>query len=606
MNLLAALRDRAGRLWAPCSQALALTRPYFRSDEKLRAWGLLAAIVALNLAAVYMLVQINDWNRVFYDALQQRDASVFWQQLRRFGWLAAAYVVIAVYRFYLTQLLQLNWRRWLTRHMLERWLAAKAFYRLELNRFGAAAGAPAMPDNPDQRIQEDLNLFTSQSVALSMGLLNAVVTLLSFVGILWGLSASVGIGLPQALGGEHWQIPGFMVWMAVLYCAAGSAITFWIGKPQVRLNWRQQQLEANFRHHMIRVREHAEAIALDGGERVEGEKLSLRFGDALGNYLRLVQKQKQLVWFTSFFGQAAVVFPFIIAAPRFFSGAIQLGDLMQIASAFGQVQGSLSWLVDNYPDLATWHATTQRLTGFEASLAQAGQAAAGQGGALQVQPGPAVAAQALQVALPQGRSLLDGASLRVAPGDSVLISGASGSGKSTLLRALAGIWPYACGRVERPQDAMFLAQRPYFPDGPLRDALAYPEAPSRYTDAELRHALADALLPELAERLDEPGAWNAVLSGGEQQRLALARVLLKRPAWVFADEATSALDGPAERRLYQRLRQLVAQRGGALVSVAHRDSVRAFHHTRWTLDEAARQLRVEPVEKQKRELPALA
>ena len=601
MNLLASLRDRAVRLWAPCSQALALTRPYFRSDEKLRAWGLLAAIVALNLAAVYMLVQINDWNRVFYDALQQRDATVFWQQLRRFGWLAAIYIVIAVYKFYLTQLLQLNWRRWLTRHMLDRWLAAKAFYRLELNRFGTAAGGPAMPDNPDQRIQEDLNLFTAQTVSLSMGLLNAVVTLLSFVGILWGLSASVGIGLPQALGGGHWQVPGFMLWMAVLYCAAGSAITFWIGKPQVRLNWRQQQLEANFRHHMIRVREHAEAIAFDGGERVEGEKLTLRFGEAVGNYLHLVQTQKRLVWFTSFFGQAAVVFPFIIAAPRFFSGAIQLGQLMQIASAFGQVQGSLSWLVDNYPDLATWRATTQRLTGFEASLVRAGQ-----GEAVQVQSGEQVLAQDLQVALPQGRSLLNDASLRVAAGDSVLISGASGSGKSTLLRVLAGIWPYARGRVERPEDAMFLAQRPYFPDGPLRNALAYPEAPSRYTDTELRHALVDALLPGLVDRLDEPGAWNAMLSGGEQQRLALARVLLKRPAWVFADEATSALDGPAERVLYRRLKQLVAEQGGALVSVAHRDSVRGFHQAQWIVDEAERQLRVESIGHQSKELTALA
>jgi len=571
-------------------QALALSRPYFVSEEKGKAWGFLAAIVALNLAAVFMLVQINEWNRLFYDALQNKQADVFWHQLWRFGGLALAYIVIAVYKFYLTQLLQLNWRRWLTRHMLERWLARQAFYLLELGRFAPAGSAEAgVPDNPDQRIQEDLNLFTSYSVSLAMGLLNAVVTLVSFVGILWGLSAVVDVALPAALGGGTLHIAGFMVWMAVLYCAAGSILTFWIGRPQVWLNNRQQQLEANFRHHMIRVREHAEAIALEGGERVEGEQLALRFRDALANYLQLLKKQKNLVWFTTFFGQAAVVFPFIIAAPRFFSGAIQLGQLMQIASAFDQVQGSLSWVVSNYPDIATWRATTQRLAGFEASLQPLDSAA------VSLQAAPALRVQALQMALPDGRTLLQDAQLQVDAGDTVLVSGPSGSGKSTVLRTLAGIWPFARGAVRRPRDAMFVPQRPYLPQGRLRDALAYPEPAATYTDAALQQALRDAELATLAARLDEVGVWNAVLSGGEQQRLAIARVLLKRPAWVFADEITSALDGPTEAALYTRLLALVRERGGALVSVAHRDSVRAFHRTQWQLDPASLQLRVRPL-----------
>ncbi|HQQ71669.1 MAG TPA: SbmA/BacA-like family transporter, partial [Alicycliphilus sp.] len=364
MNPFARLR----RALAVAPQAWALAAPYFRSERRWQARGLLFAIVALNLAAVYMLVQINSWNRLFYDALQQRDAAVFWQQLGRFAWLALTYVVIAVYRFYLTQRLQIDWRRWLTQHTLARWLQGKAFYRLELARFSEGAGGSPMPDNPDQRIQEDLNLFTAATVSLSMGLLNAVVTLASFVGILWSLSAGVGLPLPAALGGPR-ELPGFMVWMALLYCMAGSAITFWVGRPQMRLNYRQQRLEADFRHRMVRVREHSEAIALDGGEGVEGQQLDLRLRDVLANYLQLVRAQKNLVWFTSFFGQAAVVFPFIIAAPRFFSGAIQLGELMQIASAFDRVQGSLSWIVDNYADLAAWRATTERLGGFQASLA---------------------------------------------------------------------------------------------------------------------------------------------------------------------------------------------------------------------------------------------
>ncbi|QIL71974.1 ABC transporter ATP-binding protein/permease [Diaphorobacter sp. HDW4B] len=558
-------------------QAFDLARPYFVSEEKGKAWGLLIAIIALNLGTVYMLVQLNEWNRVFYDALENKQADVFWQQLWKFCWLAAIYIVIAVYKFYLTQLLQLNWRRWLTDRMLSRWLAAKAFYRLELTRFGGGN----VPDNPDQRIQEDLNLFTTYTVSLAMGLLNAVVTFVSFVGILWGLSGVMDVAAPEALGGGTWQVTGSMVWMAVLYCIVGTAITFWVGAPQVLLNNRQQQFEANFRHYMIRVREHAEAIALDGGERVEGERLSLRFGDVLSNYLVLIRKQKNLIWFTTFFGQAAVVFPFIIAAPRFFSGAIQLGQLMQISSAFGQVSDSLSWIVTNYQDLAAWRATTQRLAGFDESLKQQGEHA--RDGA-EWTTGDHVQTTSLEVDLPNGEVIVANAALRVGPGERVLISGASGSGKSTLMRVFAGIWPFAKGRVERPQDAMFIPQRPYFPEGSLRDALAYPEPASHYSDEQFAQVLENAKLPKLRARLDENNVWNAVLSGGEQQRLAIARVLLKRPAWVFADEATSAMDNPTEAHVYQQLVRLVDEQKGGLVSIAHRDSVHAFHNQRWTLD----------------------
>lgn len=561
-------------------ETLALTRPYFVSEDRLRAWSLLAAIVALNLAAVFMLVQINDWNRLFYDALQNKQADVFWHQLWRFLWLALAYIVIAVYKFYLTQLLQWHWRRWLTAHLQGRWLANKAFYRMELGRYGAGQQAP---DNPDQRIQEDINLFSGYSVTLSMGLLNALVTFVSFVGILWGLSAAMDLSLPAVLGGGSLHIPGFMVWVAVLYCLVGSAISLWLGKPQVRLNNQQQRLEANYRHHMIRVREHAEAIAMDEGERVEGEQLRLRFGDVLANYLLLIKQQKRLAWFSNFFGQAAVVFPFIIAAPRFFSGAIQLGQLMQITSAFNQVQDSLSWIVNNYSDIAAWRATSQRLASFEAGLRAQAQP---QGAVLE--EGEQLQTQGLQVALPDGRVVIEHADLQIDPGQQLLISGRSGSGKSTLLRSLAGIWPFASGRVQRPMDSMFIAQRPYFPDGSLRQALAYPQAAATYSDAQLQAALAAAQLPLLVARLDETAAWNAVLSGGEQQRLAIARVLLKRPAWVFADEATSALDQATEAQVYGQLQQLVRERGGALVSVAHRDSVQAFHSQRWQLDPAQR------------------
>ncbi|MFZ3083126.1 ABC transporter ATP-binding protein/permease [Rhodoferax ferrireducens] len=559
------------------TQAWALTKPYFQSDEKWKARGLLVAIIALNLGLVYMAVLFNEWNKLFYDALQDKNAAVFWTQLGRFTYLAFAFIVMAVYKFYLTQLLELRWRAWMTGHYLQRWLANHAFYKLELNRFALQANGDARnPDNPDQRIQEDINLFTSYTISLTMGLLNAVVTLASFVGILWGLSG----GFAFSFNGGEYNIPGFMVWMAVLYCAAGSILTHYIGRPQIKLNFQQQRVEADFRHHMVRVREYSESIALDRGEAVERVQLDARFSHVLGNYLALIKAQKNLIWFTSFFGQAAVVFPFVVAAPRFFSGAIQLGELMQISSAFGQVQGSLSWFVDSYSSLASWRATTDRLTSFEASF----RALAPVDTALSATNSVALDAHDLTVALPDGSVLLAGAALHAKPGDSVLLQGPSGSGKSTLFRTIAGIWPFASGTVTRPAQAMFIPQRPYFPNGALRDALAYPETPARYSDAELRQALTDALLPQMAEQLDQADAWSQKLSGGEQQRLAIARVLLKKPKWVFADEATSALDEDSENKVYKRLLALVQSAQGAIISIAHRPTVATFHNQHWMLE----------------------
>ena len=555
-----------------------LALPYFQSDQKWKARALLAAIIALNLAGVFMLVQINDWNRVFYDALQNKDQPVFWQQLGRFTYLAFAFIIIAVYRFYLTQLLQMRWRDWLTQHYMTRWLANKAFYQLELARFAQSNSAP--PDNPDQRISEDANMFTSYTVSLSMGLLNAIVTLVSFVGILWGLSGDFGF----SFNGSSYNIPGFMVWMAVLYCLVGSVITHYIGRPQIALNFKQQRLEADFRHHLIRVREYSESIALDKGEPVERQQLGGRFTDVLGNYLKLIRAQKRLVWFTNGFGQAAVVFPFIVAAPRFFSGAIQLGQLMQVATAFGRVQDSLAWFVDNYSSLAEWRATTDRLTSFEASFEALKTTSIEQPS---VGTADQLAISDLNVNLPNGQPLITAHQLQLNPGDSLLVKGPSGSGKSTLFRSLAGIWPWNKSKVQLPADfatrGMFLPQKPYFPNGPLRNALAYPQLASEYNDAELQQALRDALLPNLADQLDTPDIWGQKLSGGEQQRLAIARVFLKQPRWLFVDEGTSALDEAAEATLYARLLERVKAVDGALVSIAHRPAVAEFHQQQWQL-----------------------
>ena len=567
-----------------------LAAPYFASEEKKKAWALLLGVVALNLGTVYVAVLINDWSRVFYDALQAKDQPVFWTQLLRFTYIAMAGILVAIFKFYLTQLLHVRWRAWMTRSYLTRWLADRTFYRLELARYaarpdgrGASAASADLPqaDNPDQRIQEDMQLFTDYTVTLSMGILNAVVTLVTFIGILWALSGPFSFGW----GGHTFTIPGFMVWVALLYCGVGTVITHFIGRPLIGLNFRQQRYEADFRHHLIRVRESSEAIALDNGERVERAQLDTRFSSVLRNYLSLIRQQKNLVAFTASFSQLAVVFPFFVAAPRFFSGAIQFGELMQISRAFGTVQESLSWFVDNYDRVAVWRATADRLTTFDDAMRQ--HATAERTLTRDGTEGNALRSDDLSIALPDGTALLSNLRLSVQPGDSVLLQGPSGSGKSTLFRAFAGIWPFAKGHVSVPDNAMFIPQRPYVPDGRLRDALSYPNPATDYSDAALRQALNDALLAPLASRLDDEDAWSQKLSGGEQQRLAIARVLLKKPAWLFADEATSALDAEAEAVLYQRLAATVQTAGGAMVSIAHRASVGLHHAERWTLVPAA-------------------
>jgi len=562
-----------------------LAAPYFRSEEKWRAWALLAGVVGLNLGTVYVSVLINDWSRVFYDALQAKNEPVFWTQLLRFTYYAMAGILVAVFKFYLTQLLQVRWRAWMTRSYLTRWLSNRTFYRLELTRYAQqSVGADgqvsqANPDNPDQRIQEDLQLFTDYTVTLSMGILNSVVTLITFIGILWGLSGPLAFNL----AGHHLTIPGYMVWIALLYCVAGTTITHFIGRPLIGLNFRQQRYEADFRHHLIRVREYSEAIALDKGETVEHTQLDTRFSSVLRNYLSLIRQQKNLVAFTASFGQLAVVFPFFVAAPRFFSGAIAFGELMQISRTFGTVQESLSWFVDNYDRVAVWRATADRLTTFDDAMRLHDTPHA----ALVRDSDSSLHSDDLNVSLPDGTRLLAGAAFAVQPGDSVLLQGPSGSGKSTLFRAFAGIWPFAQGHVSVPDNSMFIPQRPYVPDGSLRDALAYPNATADFTDDALRQALTDALLPQLIGRLDDQDAWSQKLSGGEQQRLAIARVLLKQPSWLFADEATSALDAEAEKILYERLAASIKAAGGAMVSIAHRASVGDYHQQRWTLVPAA-------------------
>jgi putative ATP-binding cassette transporter len=563
------------RLGLSLRDAWRLAGPYWRGEERGRALLLLVAVVGLNLSLVGLEVMFSYWSREFFNSIEGRDEAAFFALLlwgRQTesgpmpGWvfLTAAYIAVAVYALYLQQALQMRWRRWLTREYLDSWLADRAYYRIAL--------ADAGTDNPDQRIADDLRLFVDETLDLGLGLMRSVVTLLSFILVLWGLSG------PLEVFGV--VVPGYMVWVALFYAAAGTGLAHLIGRRLIGLNFDRQRAEADFRYALVRLRDNVEGIALHGGEADEKRGLLGRFGVLVGNWWEIMVATKRLTLFTSTYGRAADVFPYLVAAPRYFSGAIPLGGLTQTATAFAEVQGALSWFVSRYTSIAQWRATVQRLIGFRAAVDAARAAAAGQGAGgprAEPGPGPELALEDLSLFLPDGRALLEDASARIAPGEAVLVTGASGSGKSTLFRAVAGIWPFGRGRVRLPAGAraLFLPQRPYLPLGTLRRALCYPVDPAEVPDEAARAALRDAGLGHLEPRLDEEDAWDRRLSGGEQQRVALARALLLKPDWLFLDEATASLDPDAEAAFYTLLRERLP--GATMVSIAHRPAVARFH-----------------------------
>src|SRR6185436_9722440 len=483
----------------------ALTRPYWVSEKRAVGLTLLATVVGLALLGVWLEVQFNTWNREFYNTFETKDQEEFFRQLGTFTILAVLYIINGVYRIYFQQMLTIEWRTWLTERYLADWLKDRAYYRLQLLDKGT--------DNPDQRIADDLNIFVDLTLTLALGLLSAVVTLVSFVGILWGIS-----GAATFFGVE---IPGYMVWVALVYAIAGTWITHLIGRPLIRIGFDQQRYEANFRFSLVRLRENAEGVALYRGEAGELANFRARFSDVIAIWWTKMLKTKQLGWFQSFYGQVAIIFPFLVASPRFFAGSMPLGGIFQIASAFGQVQGALSWFITAYSSFANWKATVDRLTSFTEALELArAQASEAHGERLEGAE-QALSLDRLELDLPQGKPLLADASLRIQQGESVLITGPSGAGKSTLFRAIAGIWPYWKGRISLPKGAriLFLPQRPYLPIGRLKYAACYPALDTEISDEAVREALAAVGLPQLAADLARDENWAQLLSGGEQQRL---------------------------------------------------------------------------------------
>jgi len=557
-NMRALLRD-----------AWTIARPYWFSEDRWAGRALLVAVIALNLGIVAINVMLNKWNLAFYNALQDKNYDIFLQQLLRFTWLAGSFIVVAVYELYLNQMLQIRWRRWLTDRYLTAWLEGGSYYRMQL-----VAGET---DNPDQRIAEDVRLFIAGAsgiggtLGLAIGGMRAVVTLVSFVTILWGLSGAFTlpwIGL---------TVPAYMVWAALLYAIVVTWLTDLIGRPPVRLNFNQQRYEADFRFNLVRFRENTEGVALYRGEADELRGFRERFAAVVNNWWGIMRQRKRLTGFQSGFAQIAIIFPFVVAAPRYFRGEIQLGGLVQTASAFGQVQDALSYIVSSYTELAEWRAVVERLAGFGRAIERAHAEAAVEGIRRTEKDGAALALKDVDLLLPGGRPLMQGVDLTFRRGDNALISGPTGSGKSTLFRAIAGIWPFGRGEISMPAHGrvLFLPQKPYLPIGTLREVVSYPNLPGAVDDAVLRETLEAVGLPEMAGRLDESAHWALRLSPGEQQRIAFARALVQKPDWLFLDEATSAVDEVGEARLYTLLRDRLPNT--TLLSVGHRSSLRSFH-----------------------------
>ena len=544
-----------------------IAAPYFRSEDRLAGRALLAAVISIELSLVLINVLLNQWNNRFYNALQEKNWEGFVREIGIFCLLATLYVALAVYQLYLNQWLQIRWRRWMTSTYLGQWLHNANHYRMQLR--GDAA------DNPDQRITDDVKLFVDQTLNISVGLLSAIVTLGSFVVILWGLSSAA----PLHIFGREFAIPGYLVWGALIYAIFGTALTQWIGSPLVNLDFQQQRFEADFRFNLVRVRENSEQIALLQGESAERQRLSERFGRVVDNWYAIMRRTKRLTALTASYAQAAVVFPFILVAPAYFADKIQLGGMMQTASAFDSVQKALSFFVSTYRTLAEWRAVVARLDGFETAIKSAATQATGASSIDIVSStgSDKIDLEQLLVRLPNGTPLVSADSFSISGNERTLVTGPSGAGKSTLFRAIAGIWPFGSGSITIPAKAtlMMLPQRPYFPVGSLKAAIVYPAEVGAFSSDRIRDVLISVGLPQLASRLEEEAHWNRMLSLGEQQRLGLARALLHAPQYLFLDEATASLDEASEAALYRLLEERLPTT--TIISIGHRSTLEAFH-----------------------------
>lgn len=547
-----------------------LTKSYWKSEEKLKAFGLLGVIIALTLGIVYMLVLLNSWNNSFYNALQNYQTEKIFDELVHFSWLAAIYIILSVYSYYLQQTLVLHWRRWLTAQFLDIWLKNKTYYQLQM--FGNDT------DNPDQRISEDVRLFVEMTLSFGIGILRSFCTFISFVFILYQLSGPLQF---EAFG-RQWVIEGYLFWAALIYSIIGTYITHIVGRKLVKLNFIQQRYEADFRFSMIRMRESAESVAFYKGEQKESGIFKERFTLLLDNFWKIVNKQKQLVWLNSGYSQIAIIFPFVAAMNRYLTKEITLGGLMQVSSAFGSVQGALSYFIDMYTSIAQWQAVVMRLTYFGRHMHEV-SAEAEKFTLERFTVAQDLQIEKMQINLPNGQPLIRDITFSLHTGKNILIKGISGSGKSTLLRAIAGIWPFVEGKINipEPDSLMFIPQKPYLPLGTLRETLLYP-GNKTISDELLIATMKICQIDYLQDKLDMTADWSHVLSVGEQQRLAFVRAHLQKPVWLFLDEATSALDEETEAKMYNMLKEYLPET--TVVSIGHRSTLNKFHELQLYID----------------------
>lgn len=540
-----------------------LIRGYWTSEERWWARGMLAVVVVMSLAQVYALVQINSWYNEFYNALQAYDYGSFWPLIGEFTGIAFIYIIIAVYAIYLRQMLEIRWRTWMTKRYLGNWMKKQVYYRLQV------LGADM--DNPDQRISEDINSFVSLTMSLSIGLLKQLTTLIAFVVVLWNLSGVLEV----PIGDTVVAVPGYMVYMCLAYSVIGTWLAHKVGSKLIGLNYDQQRFEADFRFNMVRVRENSESIAFYRGEEPELQGFSERFKYVISNFWGLMRRTKLLNFYVNGYGQLAVIFPIIMAAPKYFGGTMQLGGLMQTLSAFGRVQDALSYFVDSYASIAQYVAVIRRLGDFTGHMDEVESLESSF--ERQTNSENCLSLKDVNIKLPDGSLLLENLKLDIAAGEYALIAGKSGMGKSTLLRALADIWPYGDGTIAIPADwrVMFLPQKPYLPLGTLRQSIYYPQSVPENAGDNIADMLQHLGLSSLAERLDESDDWSRILSLGEQQRIAFIRILLFRPQLVFMDESTSAMDEQLEGVAYDMLREQLPEM--TVVSIGHRSTLTAKH-----------------------------
>lgn len=544
-----------------------LAKGYWTSEKKWQGIGILSVVIVLNLLSVFLTVLINDWYKEFWDVLQSYQFDQFWYLVGKFSLIALIYISIGVYSVYLQQMLQIKWREWMTDRYLAQWLKNKAYYRLKL------AGNDM--DNPDQRISEDINQFVALTLSLSIGMLRQLISLVAFVVILWNLSGIITV----PVGSYEFTIYGYMVWISLIYSIAGTYLTHKVGRLLINLNFEQQKYEADFRFSMMRVRENAESIAFYRGEKPELVGFSQRFRAVIKNFRDIMTRTKILNAFTVGYGQLAIIIPIFMAAPRWFAMEVQVGWIMQLLNAFGKVQEAMSYLVDSYASIAQWCSVIRRLEGFDRHIDEAVTLKSN----VDFVRAADVKLDNVNVYLPNGEVLVKNCSFDMSGKKSLLIMGHSGAGKSTMLRTLAGIWPYAEGKITLPQEDrfLFLPQRPYLPLGSLRRAICYPLVEDKSLDDKLKEILMICQLGKLADKLDSVDDWSRILSLGEQQRLAFARILLYRPDYVFLDEATSAVDEDLEQYLYAVLTKYLPDL--KIVSVGHRLTLVKRHEYKLTL-----------------------